>query len=442
VSALERDLERLMREAQAERVPSVAAAVLRRGEPVWSAAVGLADADAGTGATPETQYRIGSVPKSFTTVAILQLVEDGSVGLDDPLERHIAEAPAGSPTLRRLLSHLSGLPREPPGDLWQTLAAPTAAELVAQLGDAEPVLPPHVAHHYSNLAFGLLGEVVARAGGSPYRRHVEERILRPLELRRTTWDPVEPYARGYFVEPYANVVRPEPVLELAGIESAGQLWSTASDLVRWATVLADGHPGVLRAETVEAMWFPHASYDPDEWLLSWGLGLMLYREGGRILGGHGGAMPGHLAGVVIDRDSKIAAAVLANTTAGADPEGLARRLALAAIEALPEPPKEWRPEPGPPPELGSALGRWWSEGTEFVFYWEDGALKARLPAARRRLQPSRFEPLGGDLLRTAAGRERGELLRLERDEDGSVVRMTWAGYPFTRAPAPFGGRPG
>jgi CubicO group peptidase (beta-lactamase class C family) len=437
VSRLERDLERQLREAQAERLPSVAAAVLRRGEPVWSGAVGLADAEAGRETTSGTQYRIGSVTKTFTTVAILQLVEDGVLELDDLLERHLPEAPEGSPSLRRMLSHLSGLPREPPGDLWETLVAPTAAELVDALAETEPLLPQHTAHHYSNLAFGLLGEVVARRGGAPYRTCVEERILRPLGLERTTWEPAEPYAHGYLVEPYANVVRREPVLELAGIESAGQLWSTVGDLVRWATFLAEGQPGVLRAETAESMWFPHASYDPEAWQLSWGLGLMLYREGDRILGGHGGAMPGHLAGVVVDRRSQVAAAALTNTGAGADPEALARRLALATIHALPDAPKEWRPEPGPSPELESALGRWWSEGAEFVFFRAEGSLKAQAAAPKRALQPSTFEPLGGDVYRTAAGRERGELLRLERAADGTVVRMRWAGYPFTRAAAPF-----
>jgi CubicO group peptidase (beta-lactamase class C family) len=439
VSALERDLERLLREAQAARLPSVSAAVVRRGAPVWAGAVGLADAGSGRAATPETQYRIGSITKTFTTVAILQLAADGALGLDDPLERHLPEAPAGSATLRRLLSHLSGLPREPEGEIWETLVAPTVEELLARFAETEPVLPQHVAHHYSNLAFGLLGEVVARAGGRPYRAHVEERILRPLGLARTTWGPVAPYALGYFVEPYADVLREEAVLELRGVESAGQLWSTTADLCRWATFLAAGDPAVLAAEDVEAMWFPHGFYDPETWLLAWGLGLMLYREGDLILGGHGGAMPGHLAGVAVDRKSKVAAAALVNSSAGADPEGLARRLVLAVLAAEPDPPEEWRPEAGPPPELESALGRWWSEGTEFVFFWEAGALKARLAGTSKRpVQPSVFEPLGADVFRTVAGRERGELLRLVRDDAGTVVRMYWATYPFTRAPETFG----
>jgi hypothetical protein len=95
-----------------------------------------------------------------------------------------------------------------------------------------------------------------------------------------------------------------------------------------------------------------------------------------------------------------------------------------------------------PAELESAVGRWWSEGSEFVFSWRDGRLEARpapVPAGPR-AQPSVFEQLGGDRYRTVEGRERGELLRLVRDADGTVVKRYWATYPFERRPKVFGDR--
>jgi hypothetical protein len=222
------------------------------------------------------------------------------------------------------------------------------------------------------------------------------------------------------------------------VGACGQLWSTAADLCRWATVLGEGAAGVLEADSVEAMWFPHGVYDPEAWTLAWGLGVALYRDGDRVFAGHGGAMPGHLAGVVVDRATGVAAAALTNAGSGADPERLALQLAQATIAARPDPPREWRPEPGPPPELESVLGRWWSEGTEFVFTWEDGRLHARLAAPKRPARPSIFEPVAVDVHRTVAGRERGELLRLLRGPDGTVERMYWATYPFARAPETFG----
>ncbi|HEY6053664.1 MAG TPA: serine hydrolase domain-containing protein, partial [Gaiellaceae bacterium] len=83
--SLQRDLDRLLGEAQAKRLPSVSAAVVRQGELVWSGAVGYADAEAERESTPETQYRIGSITKTFTTVAVMQLAEEGRLDLDDPL---------------------------------------------------------------------------------------------------------------------------------------------------------------------------------------------------------------------------------------------------------------------------------------------------------------------------------------------------------------------
>jgi CubicO group peptidase (beta-lactamase class C family) len=434
---LGRDLDRILREAQAERLPSVSAAVVRRGEQLWAGAVGFANAEEGREATPETQYRIGSITKTFTATAVMQLREAGKLDLDDPLERHLPEAAIGSPTLRRLLSHSSGLQREPPGEMWESLVSPTVEQLLAGLGEAELVLPPMTAHHYSNLAFALLGVAVERLGGMPYRDYVDTRILGPLGLARTTWAPREPYAQGYVVDPYANVLHREQHPDIAGVASAGQLWSTTGDLGRWAAFLAQGHPDVLDAAAVESMWFPQAMWDPEAWTLAWGLGPMLHRRGARIFGGHGGAMYGHLAGVYVERKTGIGAAALTNCTSGADMDELALRLAETAVEALPEPPESWRPQDPPPPELASVLGRWWSEGTEFLFLWEDGTLRSRPAAPKRDQPPSVFEPAGEDLYRTVSGRERGELLRLVRDGNGDVTRMYWATYPFTRTPEVF-----
>ena len=126
----------------------------------------------------------------------MQLRDAGALGLDDRLGDHIEEAAHPGPTIRRLLAHSSGLQREPVGDIWETLESPTIEELLARLGEAEQVLEPGRWWHYSNLAFALLGEVIARRAEEPYRDVVQARILDRLGLARTTWDPVEPRACG------------------------------------------------------------------------------------------------------------------------------------------------------------------------------------------------------------------------------------------------------
>jgi CubicO group peptidase (beta-lactamase class C family) len=419
-------------------LPSVAAAVVRDGETVWADAVGLADVDAATPASPETQYRVGSITKTFTAAAIFQLRDAGALELDDALERFLPDSPHPAPTLRRLLAHLSGLQREPAGEIWESLEAPDRDAFLADLGRAEQVLPPGAAWHYSNLAYALLGEVVERASGIAYAEYVEARLLRPLGLVRTTWTAAEPAARGYFVQPFSETVTAEPPVDLRGIAAAGQLWSTVGDLARWGAFLADPDPTVLDPASAEEMRSLQAMSDLERWTLGWGLGLGLYRRGDRVWAGHDGAMPGFLASLVFRAQERVGAAVLTNTSAGATPSVLAIDLAEAELELSPPAALEWRPQDAPPPEVAGILGRWWSEGEEFVFRFRDGRLEAdalSFPEHRRR---SLFAPDGDDGYRVVSGRERGERLRVVRDERGEVVRLYWATYPFTRTPETFG----
>lgn len=422
-------LDRLLQERQADRLPSVAAAVVHKGEQVWANAVGGANYDEGRDATPDTQYRIGSITKTFTATAIMQLRDAGQLDLDDRLEQHVDGIANGTPTIRRMLSHLSGLQREA-GEMFVTGESPTEDELVASMSDVEFVLGPAQAHHYSNLAFALLGQVVARKSGLPYTQYVDERIIQPLGLTRTTWTPQSPQAQGYLVDEYARTVWQEPETDLAGAAAAGQLWSTVEDLGRWATFLARGADGVLAATTNEEMWFPQVMYYPHDWILGWGLGLMLYNEGGAIYGGHGGAMAGHLAGVYIDRKTQTGAAALTNSGTRGDMDLFAISLAAKAKELWPEPIETWRPEEEPPAEVRAILGRWWSEGNEFVFWWEGGALKAKVVGTAPGRGETTFER-DGDAWRAAAGRERGERLRIDGGD------LIWSGYAFTRAQEPF-----
>jgi CubicO group peptidase (beta-lactamase class C family) len=417
-------LDRLLRERQADRLPSVAAAVVRRGEIVWSNAVGSADYDEGREATPDTQYRIGSITKTFTATAVMQLRDAGLLDLDDRLEQHLDGLANGSPTIRRLLAHLSGLQREA-GEMFVDGVSPTEEELEVAFA-----LEPAQAHHYSNLAYGLLGRVVAAKSGVSYTQYVDERVIGPLGLSRTTWTPRPPKAQGYLVDEYARTVWKEPDTDLGGIAAMGQLWSTVEDLARWATFLARGEGSVLAPETVEQMWFPQVMYFPEDWVLAWGLGLQLFNHDGKILGGHGGAMAGHLAGVYVHRKTQIGAAALTNSGTRGDMDAFCIRLAAKAMELWPEPIEPWRPEEPPPDDVRPLLGRWWSEGNEFVFWWEHGALQAKFVGSPPGRGETTFER-DGDGWRAAKGRERGERLRVDGD------RLVWAGYPFTRRQEPF-----
>jgi len=438
VNDLAARLEHMVRAAQAEqRVPSVSAAVFRDGQVVWRQAVGAADVSRAEEATTEHAYRIGSITKTFTAVCILQLRDALVLDLADPLRTHIPEAPPG-PTVGNALSHLSGLQREPPGEIWETMQPPSREELLAGLEDVERVLRPGEAWHYSNLAFGLLGEIVARRNDEGYESALRARVLEPLGLERTGFDPAGPRATGYYVQPYSDRVTVEPDPPVEGPTAAmGWLWSTVDDLARWADFLATGTDGVLSRETLDEMARVRAMADQTRWTVGWGLGLGLYRRGDRVYAGHGGAMPGFLSALCVHRPERTGAAVLMNTSAGADPHELVLDLAEAALDAMPRMPALWRPDEGAPEDAEQMLGRWWSEGSELVMTWQQGRLRVQALEAPAGRDLSWLLREDADRWRIVEGRELGEQLRIVRDAAGQPVRLYLATYPLTRTPEAF-----
>jgi CubicO group peptidase (beta-lactamase class C family) len=430
-------LERLVREHQARwRAPSVVAAVVRDGKPLWSCAVGVADL-AGTPATTAHSYRVGSISKTFTAVLVMALRDEGRLELDERLATYVAEvAGASNVTVRQALSHLSGIQREPVGEVWVSGETPDVRALAASLSEVEWVLPAGRRFHYSNLAYALLGLLVERVAGAPWEEQLRSRLLEPLALSETGVQPVTDPATGMFVHPHTDVAVPEQPVDTRAVGPAAQLWSTVGDLGRWAAFLADPPADVLRPETVAEMATLAVMADPLRWTIGFGLGLMLHRRGDRVLVGHAGAMPGFLADLLLSRPDKLGAVVLTNTGAGADAPDLAGQLIEAVLEDDPAAPVAWTPPAPPPREAAELVGSWWLEGEEFVFRWRDGRLEAKRSGAPDWADPSTFESLGDDRWRTGTAGEVGEVLRVVRAADGSVAELRWASYRVTRTPEP------
>ena len=426
-----------MREHQARwRAPSVAAAVVRDGELIWSDAVGVVDL-AGTPATTSHSYRVGSITKTFTAALVMSLRDEGLVELDERLSTYVAELPATSrTTVRQALTHLSGIQREPVGEVWVTGDPPDIDGLVASLAEVEWVLPAGRRFHYSNLAYALLGLAAERVTGTPWHDLVSSRLFEPLSMRRTTSHPGDQAATGVFVHPHTDVAVAEQPVDARAVSPAMQMWSSADDLARWAAFLVGGNDAVLSAETIDEMATLAVMADPVRWSLGYGLGLMLHRRGDRLLVGHAGAMPGFLADVMVSRADKVGAVVLTNTGVGADTPDLAGQLIEAVLDEEPAFPTAWTPPAPPPAEVLELVGSWWLEGEEFVFRWRDGRLQAKRAGAPDWAEPSTFEPLGDGRWRTGNAGEVGELLQVIRAGDGGVAELRWASYKVTRTPEP------
>jgi CubicO group peptidase (beta-lactamase class C family) len=418
---------RIRREQRDKRLPSIAAAVVRDGELVWESAVGASDVDEQRDATAGTQYRVGSITKTFTAAAIMQLRDAGKLDLEDTLDRHVDGA-AHSPTLRRLLSHTSGLQRETHDEAWLTARFADVPELLETLDRAEGVLPPGERFHYSNLAFALLGIVVERVSGEPYAQYVERNLLQPLGLERMSFQPQGDAATGYLVQPYSDGAWAEAPVATGAWIAAGQMWGTVRDLCRWAWFLAEPDERVLRRETVEEMRTLQSMADHERWTGGYGLGLMLVRDGDRILAGHGGSMPGFIAGVYVSPADKVGAAALTNSSSAAL-EAVTTKLVAETVERWPVPPEPWHVHAPPPEDVAPLLGLWFMEGTPVILRWRNGRLEAVDPDDPDWKPPAVLRPDGDGRWRIVSGWEQGEILRVDGE------RLVLAGYPVTREPS-------
>ena len=265
-------LARTARVQREGRAPSLVTGVVRDGGLAWSAGRGDV-ADPHT----DVQYRLGSISKTVTAVVVMRLRDEGRLHLDDPLERHLPGTPFGDRTIGQLLSHLAGASAESPGGWWERTPGGSLDDL--RLGPEDVVLGAARRFHYSNLGFGLLGEVVARARGMSWDDAVAAEVLRPLGMTRTDPRPVPPAAAGLAVHPWADVVLPEPEHHAGLMAAAGQLWATLTDLGRFAAFLIGDTGDVLDPATLEEMTEPAGVDSSAAGWSAYGLGVLVVANG-------------------------------------------------------------------------------------------------------------------------------------------------------------------
>ncbi|WP_406861984.1 serine hydrolase domain-containing protein [Streptomyces sp. HUAS MG47] len=417
--------------AQAEgRAPSLVGAVARDGRTVWSGSRSCVD---GHAPDADTQYRIGSITKVFTAVLVMRLRDEGLLDLGDPLEKHLPGTGAGEVTVAQLLGHSAGLAAESPAPWWERTPGTERPELGDVLGEKPLLHPSGRGHHYSNPGYTLLGSLVEAVRGVSWEEALRTEILEPLGLTRTTARPVAPHAGGWAVHPWADVMLPEPAQDLGLMAPAGQLWSTASDLCRFAVFLAEGDERVLSAASVAEMRTPAVPPAAGDWEGGYGLGLQLLRRDGRTYVGHTGSLPGFVACLWVSVEDGVAAVALANATSGPMVAGTAADLVRIVAEAEPRIPEPWRPLSAVDQELLALTGPWyWGTSAYGLRLEADGgvALEPMRGAGRR----ARFRALPDGGWVGLNGYYAGETLRVVRREDGSVSHLDLGSFVFTREP--------
>jgi CubicO group peptidase (beta-lactamase class C family) len=418
-------------------VPGLSVAVVHDQELVWAEGFGWASLEARTPAAPDTLYRIASITKLFTATALLQLRDGGKLRLDDPLTAHLPwfavtsrHADAPPITIRHLLTHTSGLPREAAFPYWTDGEFPTLDAIRKRLPAQEAVLPTETRWKYSNLALTLAGEVVRSASGQPYPEYVRQHVLEPLGMRDTHVtgpDPAHPrLATGYTRRLPREARQPTPHSDIRGLTAAGNMTTSVEDLARFAMLqLRDGPAGgaqILRGSTLREMQRPHW-VDPD-WDGGWGLGFRIVRQRGRTFVGHGGSLRGYRSELRICPADRLAVIVLTNADDG-NPvmyvekafEWLAPAFARAAPAAPAVPDAGWQ----------RYLGRYRSPGVDTQVLIVEGRLTLISPAlAEPMLAPATLHPVAEHVFRleTKDGfGAHGEPVVFELDDAGRVARL-------------------
>ena len=423
VSACEALLNRLRDEG---RLPGIVAAVFTPAGPAWE----------GRSGSTSAQYRIGSLTKTFTAVAVLQLRELGRLDLGDTIADHVPDSPYPRSTLRELLSHSAGMTAEPLGPWWERSPGKEWRHLAQDNRVGVTVFRPSQRYHYSNVGFAMLGELVSRHRSTTWYDALRLHILEPLALNSTTYHPGEGAAQGTSRDPITGQLMKEPAYDSLAMAAAGQLWSSPADLARWGAFLISGDNDVLPRQALIEMRTAQSADSDIQHLGAYGLGLRLRWRSQSTLVGHTGSMPGFLAGTFADSVSGVGAVVLTNATTGLAPEKVVADLvdlvepALATVEAAPDtaaPPGTKISTPASP--AAELAGNW---------YFGNTPLEVRPDAAGFALvsgdgSPA-FRHLEGDVYLGLSGYYAGERLTVVRRPDGAVSHLEVVTFVLTRTP--------
>jgi CubicO group peptidase (beta-lactamase class C family) len=420
-----------------DHLPGVSAAVVRDQDIIWKKAYGKSDLELGVDAGTDTIYSICSISKLFTSIAIMQLRDAGKIRLEDRISDLLPWfdlqqqwEDSGPITVRTLLTHSSGLPREADYPYWTgpDFPFPSREKIKEKLGAQKTLYPASTYFQYSNLGLSLLGEIVSEVSGTSYGNYIKSNILEPLRLADTRTELPESLWRTQLSTGYSALKRDGsremlPLFQAEGITPAAGFSSTVEDLARFASwqfrLLEKGGEEILKASTLREMHRVHWM-DPD-WETAWGLGFSVSKVDGRTMVGHGGSCPGYRTVIRIDPKKKEAYIVFINAQ-GVNPgrysEGM-REILKKAAETEPE-------KSEAPVDLEDYSGTysaqpWWGE--EVVVPWYGKLAVLGLPSENPAQGMTLLKYVGHDTFRRIrSDKTLGEEVVFERDDSGLVVR--------------------
>lgn len=331
--------ETIDKEAANKGLPLLSIVLVDESGTVWSHSVG--SHASGMAADGDTTYRIGSVSKLFTDIAIMQMVEEGALDLDEPVSTYLPEFRpqndfGGEITLRLLMTHASGLVREPPLGNYFDASAPALDATVASLNDTTLVYAPGSKVQYSNAGIAVVGRVVEKISGKPFADVLAKRVLQPLGMSRSAFRPetkVTDTLPEAYMWSYQGDRTVAPTFEL-GMSPAGSMYSSMNELVLFMTALlgkGEGvHGRILAEDTLVRMWTPQTDIRSGR-NRSFGIGFSIGEFDGEKSVSHGGAIYGFATQLKVLPQSKVGVAISTNLDMA---NGAVNRIADYALRTL------------------------------------------------------------------------------------------------------------
>ncbi|MCI0390873.1 MAG: beta-lactamase family protein [Acidobacteria bacterium] len=307
VAQTDRVDEIIKAEMKTQNFPSLSLAIIKDGEIIKAEGYGLANIKLKIPARPETVYRIASVSKQFIATGIMLLVQEGQLGLDDPISKYLEGTPAKwkGITIRHLLTHTSGLVREAPG--FDPFKTQSDADVIKFAYGLPLRFQPGEKFEYSNVGYFALGEIIRKVSGRPWSEYLNEKVFKPSGMNTTyptnTTVNLPNRAMGYRDNDKLLEVR-----EWTALRPSGAFLSTVLDMAKWDAVLYTDK--VLSESTRRQMWTPVTLNDGASY--PYGFGWELGSHRGRKLVSHGGGGPGARAKFARFVDDRLTIIVLIN----------------------------------------------------------------------------------------------------------------------------------
>lgn len=308
--------------------------VAKDGAPVWRESFGAADREWDIANTADTKFRLGSITKQFTATAILQLVDQGKLSIDDPISKYYTDAPPAwaKVTIKHLLIHTSGIPSYTglPKFFETSSKQPLTPDGIIKLTRDMPLeFEPGAKYAYDNTGYILLGYVIEKVSGESYADYVAKNIFTPLGMKDSGYDVsatiLRHRASGY--KPTKDGWRNADYLDMTLPYAAGSLYSTTGDLLIWDRALTEGK--ILTAASRQAMFTDYGNH--------YGFGWGIKPVAGHEQVSHGGGINGFSTGISRYPKDGVVAIVLANY-GGSPSNGIAENLAGLCVGTW-QPPK-------------------------------------------------------------------------------------------------------